>query len=167
MNMKSILQQLLQRHLQATLRYIQVTLNLYVVQIPRKQHAAFPAAPQGCFCHFSLSLQLLLLLLPHRKYYKWLSVTSTPHPSSHMFPHLLMLLQYINDTIIHITPILTYLLREKKEKENHKLFFFHIPEQKRSCLLPKSPLIDVHTLGCIISKKIVDYHLGVVEYQNI
>ena len=85
-----------------------------------------------------------------------------------------MLLQYINDTIIHITPILTYLLREKKEasflskdKENHKLFFFHIPEQKRSCLLPKSPLIDVHTLGCIISKKIVDYHLGVVEYQNI
>ena len=26
-----------------------------------------------------------------------------------------MLLQYINDTIIHITPILTYLLREKKE----------------------------------------------------
>ena len=55
---------------------------------------------------------------------------------------------------------------KKKEKENHKLFFFHIPEQKRSCLLPKSPLIDVHTLGCIISKKIVDYHLGVVDHQN-
>ena len=98
---------------------IQVTLSfcIHVVTNTNDKNASV----SSCFCHFSIFL--LHSYSPHRKCFKWLSVT-----------HLLTLLHqwhYILHGIYpHSTPILTYLLRDTKhsslQRYPKELFFFSI-----------------------------------------